>query len=206
MHRVNIVVKSRNTDIGEHFRTCVHEKLGRLAKLDPKADRVDVEVAEEHNPRQADIRMRVELTCRTRGPVIRAEAAAADELAALDLAVAKLDIQLRRAADRRRVHHGSRTPVSVAAATSSLGDVDVAASAVLDDLDGDSPDGPPYVVREKKHVASPMNLEQALFEMELVGHDFYLYVDAEDRTPSVVYRRRGYDYGVVRLQEPDSTQ
>jgi ribosomal subunit interface protein len=205
MHRVDIVVKSRNTDIGEHFRACVREKLGRLAKLDPKADRVDVEVAEEHNPRQADSRMRVELTCRTRGPVIRAEAAAADELAALDLAVAKLDVQLRRAADRRRVHHGSRTPVSVAAATSSLAAVADGAGADADDIDGDAPDTPPYVVREKQHVAAPMNLEQALFEMELVGHDFYLYVDAQDRTPSVVYRRRGYDYGVVRLREPDAT-
>jgi ribosomal subunit interface protein len=203
MRRVDIVVKSRNTDIDEHFRSCVREKLGRLAKLDPKADRVDVEVAEEHNPRQADIRMRVELTCRTRGPVIRAEAAAADELAALDLAVAKLDMQLRRAADRRRVHHGSRTPVSVAAATGALAALDQPAPGGLDELDGDGGDGPPYVVREKEHFAGPMSLEQALFEMELVGHDFYLYVDAADRTPSVVYRRRGYDYGVVRLREPD---
>jgi ribosomal subunit interface protein len=200
---VNIVVKSRNTDIGEHFRSCVKEKLDRLAKLDPKADRVDVEVAEEHNPRQADVRMRVELTCRTRGPVIRAEAAAADLMAALDLAVGKLDVQLRRAADRRRVHHGNRTPVSVAAATSSLGQIDAALNAERQEADGEVTDAVPYVVREKKHYAAPMNLEQALFEMELVGHDFYLYVDSADRTPSVVYRRRGYDYGVVRLHEPD---
>jgi ribosomal subunit interface protein len=96
MHRVDIVVKSRNTAVDERFRASVLDKLGRLAKLDPKADRVDVEVAEERNPRQADIRMRVELTCRTRGPVIRAEAAAADEHAALDLAIGKLDMRLRR--------------------------------------------------------------------------------------------------------------
>jgi ribosomal subunit interface protein len=203
MRRVEIIVKSRHTDIDEGFRASVHDKIGRLAKLDPKADRVDVEVAEERNPRQSDIRIRVELTCRTRGPVIRAEAAAADEFAALDLAIGKLDMRLRRAADRRRVHHGNRTPVSVAVATGAVLAADSAASinsseAELDDGSGD----PPFVVREKQHYAAPMTLDQALFEMELVGHDFYLYVDDADGTPSVVYRRHGYDYGVVRLREP----
>jgi ribosomal subunit interface protein len=200
MHRVDIVVKSRHTEVDERFRTSVREKLGRLAKLDPKADRVDVEVAEERNPRQADIRIRVELTCRTRGPVIRAEAAAADEFAALDLAIAKLDMRLRRAADRRRVHHGNRTPVSVAAATGSVVAPvpDERPPAEVDE------DPPPFVVREKAHYAAPMSVDQALFEMELVGHDFYLFVDDSDATPCVVYRRRGYDYGVVRLHEPDS--
>jgi ribosomal subunit interface protein len=202
---VDIVVKSRNTEIDERFRASVRDKLRRLAKLDPKADRVDVEIAEERNPRQANIRMRVELTCRTRGPVIRAEASAADEHAALDLAIAKLDMRLRRAADRRRVHHGNRTPVSVAAATGSLVAPSVAKPADPEDVADDADGSAPFVVREKQHYAAPMNLEQALFEMELVGHDFYLYVDADSRTPSVVYRRRGYDYGVVRLYEPDSS-
>jgi ribosomal subunit interface protein len=199
---VDIVVKSRNTDVDERFRASVHDKLGRLAKLDPKADRVDVEVAEERNPRQHDVRMRVELTCRTRGPVIRAEAAAADEHAALDIAIGKLDMRLRRAADRRRVHHGNRTPVSVAAATGAL-----AASIAEPEPDApgaDDADAPPFVVREKAHYAAPMTMDQALFEMELVGHDFYLFVDEADATPCVVYRRRGYDYGIVRLHEPQS--
>jgi ribosomal subunit interface protein len=203
MHHVDIVVKSRNTDVDERFRATVREKLGRLAKLDPKADRVDVEITEERNPRQSHAKMRVELTCRTRGPVVRAEAAAADEHAALDLAIGKLDMRLRRAADRRRVHHGNRTPVSVAAATGAVAVPAVEAPSAVDDVSAE--DTAPFVVREKKHVAAPMTLDQALFEMELVGHDFYLYVDDVDRTPSVVYRRRGYDYGVVRLHEPDST-
>jgi ribosomal subunit interface protein len=205
MRRVDIVVKSRNTEVDERFRTSVRDKLGRLAKLDPKADRVDVEIAEERNPRQSDVRIRVELTCRTRGPVIRAEAAAADEHAALDLAIGKLDMRLRRAADRRRVHHGNRTPVSVAVATGALVLPAPDESAAVDEVGADDAPEQPFVVREKKHFAAPMNLEQALFEMELVGHDFYLYVDDADGTPSVVYRRRGYDYGVVRLHEPDST-
>jgi ribosomal subunit interface protein len=206
MRRVDIVVKARNTEVDDRFRAAVHDKLGRLAKLDPKADRVDVEVAEERNPRQADGRMRVELTCRTRGPVIRAEACAADEHAALDLAIGKLDMRLRRAADRRRVHHGSRTPVSVATATGAVVAPLPIAEAPEEEPAVDGEDtSTPFVVREKLHHASPMTLEQAMFEMELVGHDFYLYVDDSDGTPSVVYRRRGYDYGVVRLHEPHAS-
>jgi ribosomal subunit interface protein len=197
---VDIVIKARSTEIDDHFRACVREKLGRLAKLDPKADRIDVEVAEEHNPRLHDVRMRVELTCRTRGPVIRAEAAAVDELAALDIAIGKLDMRLRRAADRRRVHHGNRTPVSVATATSAV--VVPHVDEVAADSSADEADAAPFVVREKQHYAAPMTLDQALFEMELVGHDFYLFVDHSDATPCVVYRRHGYDYGVVRLHEP----
>jgi hypothetical protein len=112
-------------------------------------------------------------------------------------------MRLRRAADRRRVHHGNRTPVSVAAATSAVVVPIAVLATVADELDGEDPEAAlPFVVREKRHYALPMTLEQAMFEMELVGHDFFLYVDDSDGTPSVVYRRRGYDYGVVRLHEP----
>ncbi len=114
---MDIVVRSRNTTVGERFRANVHDKLDRLTRLDTKADRVDVEVSEERNPRQSAERIRVELTYHARGPVLRAAGAAADAFAAFDLAIEKLHEQLRRAADRRRVHHGARTPESVAAAT-----------------------------------------------------------------------------------------
>jgi Mrp family chromosome partitioning ATPase len=139
----------------------------------------------------------VELTCRTRGPVVRAEAAAADPYSALDLASTRLESRLRRAADRRRVHHGIRTPVSVAAATAALSTNGVTA-ATAEEVE-DDPEAGPFVVREKEHPARPMTLDQALLEMELVGHDFFLFVDADSARPSVVYRRRGYDYGVIRL-------
>jgi ribosomal subunit interface protein len=200
---VDVVVKGRHTEVGERFRTEAQAKLAKLAKLDAKVIRIDVEVCEEHNPRLADHKSRVELTCRTRGPVVRAEAAASDPFAAFDLAVAKLESRLRRAADRRRVHHGIRTPVSVAAATAALsangsGPTSALADAAAADVP-ESGDASPFVVREKLHEATPMSLDQALFEMELVGHDFFLFVDAEQETPSVVYRRRGYDYGVIRL-------
>jgi ribosomal subunit interface protein len=193
---VDVVVKGRHTEVGDRLRTQAEAKLAKVAKLDGKVSRIDVEVCEEHNPRLADLRSRVELTCRTRGPVVRAEAAASDPFVALDLATAKLEAQLRRAADRKRVHHGIRTPVSVAAATAALsanGSEPAAEPADEDDQ------AAAFVVREKRHEAGPMTLDQALFEMELVGHDFFLYVDSDAGVPSVVYRRRGYDYGVIRL-------
>ena len=194
---MDIVVRGRHTDVADRFRGHVADKLAKLTKLDGKVSRIDVEVCEEHNPRLADQRSRVELTCLTRGPVVRAEAAAPDPYAALDVAATRLEARLRRAADRRRVHHGIRTPVSVAAATAAL-------SAAPASVNGASPaevadDEDVFVVREKKHIATPMTLDQALLEMELVGHDFYLFVDADQGAPSVVYRRRGYDYGVIRL-------
>jgi ribosomal subunit interface protein len=202
---VDIVVKGRHTEISERFRQHVADKLAKVEKLDSKVISVDVECAKERNPRQSDQSERVELTIHSRGPIVRAEASAQDCYAALDVAVAKLEARLRTAQDRRKVHHGMKTPVSVATATAALdaersrGAATSDASAAADDGDGTDADGSPLVIREKQHAAAPMDLDQALYEMELVGHDFFLFVDATTSAPSVVYRRRAYDYGVIRL-------
>ncbi|MFJ2579836.1 ribosome hibernation-promoting factor, HPF/YfiA family [Kitasatospora aureofaciens] len=211
---MDIVVKGRKTEVPKRFREHVAEKLEKVQKFDGKVISLDVEVSKEHNPRQADRSERVEITLRTRGPVIRAEAAAGDPYAALDLASAKLDAQLRKSADRRRVHKGGngRTPISVAEATAALaglpettapegetnGSVRKTMMGSLE-VEGEGP----LVVREKTHPAAPMALDQALYEMELVGHDFYLFVEKDSGLPSVVYRRHGYHYGVIHLQ-PDA--
>ena len=211
---MDIVVKGRKTEVPERFRKHVAEKLEKVQKFDGKVISLDVEVSKERNPRQAGRSERVEITVRTRGPVIRAEACAGDTYAALDLAAAKLDAQLRKAADRRRVHKGStgRTPLSVAEATAPLAAPQESAAAAEPrsrvprtrmgplEVEGDGP----LVVREKVHAAAPMALDQALYEMELVGHDFYLFVDTDTGTPSVVYRRHGYDYGVIHLKADGS--
>jgi ribosomal subunit interface protein len=206
---MDVVVKTRHCSVPDAFRSYVEEKITRLEKLDDRVIRVDVEVSAERNRRQHDQASRVEITVHSKGPVVRAEAAAEDKTAAFDLALDKLLAQFRKAADRKRVHRGARTP-------RSLHD----AAAELPLLPASSPDGEsaaslngshtvagmqvqgdgPLVVREKVHAAAPMTLEQALFEMELVGHDFYLFIDAEHGTPAVVYRRKAYDYGVIRLE------
>ena len=208
---MNIVIKGRNCEIPERFHELATEKLSKLERYDPKVMTVDVEVSKEPNPRRADEAHRVELTIRTKGPIVRAEAAADDRYTALDLAMDKLTSRMRRAAERRRTARtGGRNPKSVAVATADLPtDVDLGAIGRMSETASDTVrrrtgrievdgDGPP-VVREKTHDAEPMTLDQALYEMELVGHDFYLFVDADSKQPSVVYRRKGYDYGVIHL-------
>ena len=209
---MDIVVKGRNVEVPDHFRTHVAEKLAPSERLDARVFRLDVELAHEKNPRQSAQCQRVEITCYSKGPVIRAEACAADFYAALDAATLKLEARLRKAHDRRRVHHGSKNPPSVAEATAGLpADLDVPIGkngssaesayetvAVLERPD-DSDPTVDLIVRDKTHAAQPMTAAQALHEMELVGHDFYLYADSETGLPSVVYRRHGYDYGVIRL-------
>ena len=188
-------------EVPDHFRQHVTEKIERVERYDHRIIRVDVELYHERNPRQSASCQRVEVTCATRGPVVRAEACASDFYRALDTAVAKLDSRMRRAADRRRVHRGSRTPTSVAAATGGIGMNGSAPVAMMAPLqeDQEQEEFGGLVVREKEHSAEPMTIDRALFEMELVGHDFYLFSDAESGRPSVVYRRKGYDYGVIRL-------
>jgi ribosomal subunit interface protein len=193
---MDILVKGRNVEVPEHYRQLVAEKLRKIERYDEKLIRVDVELSHERNPRQSDYCQRVEITCASRGPLVRAEACAGDFYTALDHAIAKLDARLRRVADRRRVHRGRRAPVSVAAATSGL-------PSPVDDLFApivwDDDDQPWHIVREKEHDALPMTVDDALYRMELVGHDFFLFLDKDSGRPSVVYRRRGYDYGVISL-------
>lgn len=230
---MDIIVKGRHTGINDRFRELANVKLAKIGKLDHKVIRVDVEVSQERNPRITDRRERVELTIHSRGPVIRAEAAADDRFAALDQAVSKLESRLRRVCERRKDARKGKGAASAAGAppaafepagaptigrtatpeaaprrSVTVVDDDAPAQAVprpaadpdpivAIDMDGDGP----LVVREKTHRSQAMTIDQALFEMELVGHDFFLFRDKESGRPSVVYRRRGYDYGVIRLDE-----
>ena len=200
---MDIVVRGRNVEVPDHYRQHVADKLAKVERYDHRIIRTDVELLHEKNPRQSEICQRVEITCRVPGPVVRVEAVAADFYKALDLAVERLNRKFRQAADRRRVHHGRHTPTSVAAATGALIEPEAPTADRSEDQGADQPllDGPGQVVRVKEHPAKPMTIDQALFEMELVGHDFYLFADADGGHPSVVYRRKGYDYGVIRLVE-----
>jgi ribosomal subunit interface protein len=214
---VDIVVKGRNVEVPEHFRERVQDKLAPAERLDSRVMRLDAELTHEKNPRQSDRCQRVELTWRTKGPVVRAEASAADFYAALDAAVLKLEARLRKSHDRRRVHHGRHTPPSVAEVTAQLpspldapvgtngssaeSGYEAGPEVALLERPSEQPldDTASLVVRDKTHQAVPMSTADALHEMELVGHDFYLFADMETGLPSVVYRRIGYDYGVLRL-------
>ncbi|WP_305092177.1 ribosome hibernation-promoting factor, HPF/YfiA family [Prescottella sp. R16] len=194
-----IVVKGRNVEVPEHFRTYVSEKLARLERFDPTIFHFDVELQHERNRRQAKSCQRVEITARGKGPVVRAEASADSFYAAFESVTAKLESRLRRTKDRRRVHYGDKTPVSVAQATAELARDDSLAIDHDIDWEGQVPHGPGQIVRTKEHSSEPMTVDDALYEMELVGHDFFLFHDKETDRPSVVYRRHAFDYGLIRL-------
>lgn len=242
---MDIIFKGRRTDVQERFRSYASAKITRITKLTRKVIRVDVEVTAERNPRQSGRRERVELTIVSRGPAIRAEAAADDRFAALDRALAKLEERLRRSGDRRKEarHGGLQAGRIPAPRPAGGGPPGLATSAAYADAspwdlgapgpsgngtDPGRPAGPewagapgaddglpeddgvvpiqmegdgPVVVREKFHAAAPVSVDQALFQMELVGHDFYLFQDEQCGLPSVVYKRHGYQYGLIRLVE-----
>jgi ribosomal subunit interface protein len=204
---VDIVVTGRHTQVTDRFREHLEEKLAKVPQLNPKVSRVDVVITHEKAVRECEA---VEITCHAKGPVIRAEACTNDVYTALDAALEKLFERLRRASDRKKVARaGRRVPESVAHATGrtadgSGGDASLRAAA---DGDAEAVAGPfgavgdsPIQVREKVHASAPMTLEDALNQMELVGHDFFLFHDSDTAQPSVVYRRRGWSYGVLHLK------
>ncbi|WP_292975295.1 ribosome-associated translation inhibitor RaiA [Mycobacterium sp.] len=204
MANAEVVVKGRNVEIPDHFRVYVSQKLARLERFDRTVYLFDVELDHERNRRQRKSCQHVEITARGRGPVVRGEACADSFYAALEAAVAKLEGRLRRVKDRRKVHYGDKTPVSLAAATAVLPDPEPAFDDIETPHFGDpeaATNGhqPGRVVRTKEHEAKPMSVDDALYEMELVGHDFFLFYDSQTERPSVVYRRHAYDYGLIRL-------
>jgi ribosomal subunit interface protein len=200
-----VVVKGRNVEIPEHFRIYVSEKLARLERFDRSIYLFDVELDHERNRRQRKNCQHVEVTARGRGPVVRGEACADSFYAALEAAICKLESRLRRSKDRRKIHYGDKTPVSVAEATARSSTAPSPDSGPADNAQAPV-DGlavadhePGRIVRTKEHPSTPMTVDDALYEMELVGHDFFLFHDKDSDKPCVVYRRHAYDYGLIRL-------
>jgi ribosomal subunit interface protein len=215
---MEINVVGRHMDVPDRFQRHLSEKLDKVTQLAPNVLRVDVVLSEETNPRQADQSARVELTVRDRGSVIRSEARAGDLYGALDVAYGKLLERLRRVRDRskdrrrgrERGHQEAaeslRTMPATGEVPAALDDGAAAQDGAKDDAakGEDFQDRGPVVIREKKHQAPPMTIDDALYHMEMVGHDFYLFVDRESGRPKVVYRRKGWNYGVIELEVVDA--
>ena len=217
---MEIVVTGRHTQIKQRFRDVVKSKMNRVTAIAPDAQRVQIVLSHEGNPRQADTAKRVEITVIAGRTVVRAEASSADEFSALDMALDKLTLRLRRTRDRRKDHRrGYTNPVPV-----DMGVVEPEptvepveepnnspADAVATDLGpGESVEvqvgDTPIVIRRKLHVAEPMTIDEALYEMELIGHDFFLFVNKETGRPSVVYHRHGWSYGVFEIDTPENVK
>ena len=210
---MDITVVGRSAEISSRLRDYVEEKATKVEQLDPRVQRVEVEVTHERNPRQADTAERAEITVISKGPIIRAEASSSDRFAAFDIAMGKLTERLRRARDRKKNHR--RYTVEIAKEEREAPGVEEAV-VVPDTGDApieDSPAAPtepgvavesqlgdsPVVVRQKLHQAVPMAVDEALYQMELVGHPFYLFIERSSKQPCAVYHRHGWTYGVIRL-------
>lgn len=199
---MDIVVTGRHCTINPELKELVNERLAAVERLQDRVIRVEVEFHASEGTKDPSDAVVVQLTLRSsRGPVIRAEARSNDKTAAFDMALERLMSQLRKAADRRKTHRGLRAGniaeiVRPVAEVNGHGSDDVETREVAGlVVMGDGP----LVVREKEFSTAPLTLAQALDEMELVGHDFFLYQDADSGRPSVVYRRKAYNYGVIHL-------
>ncbi|MCT1866731.1 ribosome-associated translation inhibitor RaiA [Dermabacter sp. p3-SID358] len=214
---MDINVVGRQMDVPERFQRHLEDKLEKVSQLAQGVMRIDVEVSSEKNPRRNEESERVELTVHDDGQVIRSEARSGDLYSALDLALAKLLERLRRLADRRKDRHRGRSkghgadPETLRKMQADADRIEElfaeaesrphedSADQVESSADNAAPDSP-IVIREKKHKAKPMSIDDALYQMELVGHDFYLFIDEETSNPKVVYRRKGWNYGVIELE------
>ncbi len=208
---MDVTITGRNVGIPDRFEDYVTEKAEKVEHLAPRALALEVKLVRHHEGRGASGDDRIELTLIGPGPIVRAEAGAADKYAAFDLAHDKLVERIRQAKDRKKVHRGQRRPTSLREAAAdgfSVVDVVPATAEVMEKvatgavpvIDEDaSEDWSPVVIREKEFPAELMTPEEAVDRMELVGHDFFLFIDARTDKPSVVYRRKGWDYGVIKL-------
>ncbi|KFI95434.1 ribosome hibernation-promoting factor, HPF/YfiA family [Bifidobacterium stellenboschense] len=219
---MEIVVTGRHTQVKPRFRDVVENKMNRVTAIAPDAQRAQVVLSHEGNPRQADTAKRVEITIIAGRTVVRAEASSADEFSALDLAMDKLTLRLRRTRDRRKDHRRGYTnpvPVDMGVVEPPVVEEETPeeepnnspAAAVASDLGpGESVEvqvgDTPIVIRRKLHIAEPMSIDEALYEMELIGHDFFLFVNKETGRPSVVYHRHGWSYGVFEIDTPENVK
>ncbi|MCM3331658.1 ribosome hibernation-promoting factor, HPF/YfiA family [Kocuria palustris] len=210
---MELTIQGRNVTISDRFREYVETKVARFEELGDKVQRIEIKVLKE-NPQPGHDGMRVEATVIGRGPVVRAEARGDDKQAAFDSAYAKLIEQLRRARDRRKIHRGNRRPTAVHEAIAALPvlpisdrpyaspeELSAAESEAFDTEYALSEDVPPVEIRRKSFPAERMSADQAIDRMELVGHDFFLYIDSATDEPSVAYRRKGWEYGVISLSD-----
>jgi ribosomal subunit interface protein len=206
---VNITAK--NLTVSDRFREYVSDRTHKVEQLAHRVQSLDIKVTRHDHSKTSGPEDQVELTVFEPGHVIRAEAHAGDKFAAFDIAFGKLSERLRRAADRRKVHHGRHGSVGASELSAhDFAELDVRpvdsdillGTRAAESVDEEAVDlgESPVVIRRKEFAGNPMSVDDALYHMELVGHDFYLFLDSETGKPSVVYRRKGWSYGVVTLK------
>ena len=208
---MDVNIRGKNVGITDRFENYVELKAEKVEGLLPRAQAFEVRVARQsdRSPKNGDL---VEITIIGPGPVIRAESAGGDKYSAFDIAYGRVLERIRRLKDRRKDRRG-RGRISLGdAAANDFESVDVtpaplevlesvATGSVPTQGEESAEQYSPVVIRSKEFPAERLTVEDAVDQMELVGHDFFLFVETESGRPSVVYRRKGWNYGVISLAE-----
>src|SRR5437764_6579415 len=177
---MRLQVKGKNVEVSEAIRTYAEEKLRRLDRQLADPTRVELELAVERNPSIADNHV-AEATIWTKGPVLRARESSADMRASIDLLVDKLERQVKRYRQKRRHEHDRHERANGAGP---------AAVSIPSEEEA-------MIVKTKQFVLNGMSAEEAVEQLELIGHDFFVFRNADSGEINVVYRRRDGDYGVI---------
>jgi ribosomal subunit interface protein len=207
---VDIEITARGARITDRFEAYAEEKLDKIALLLPRATSIAMRVSRHADP-NATAGGRVEITVLVPGSVIRSEAEGPDKYIAFDAAFHKLMERARRIHDKSTDRTAKRASVREIASGDFRGlDVTPADVSVLTAVaTGEVPvvdeeqEWSPVVIRRKRFPSKRMSVHEAVDQMELVGHPFYLFVDAETDQCAVVYRRKGWSYGVITLDGED---
>lgn len=187
---MNLTVKGRNIAVTDALNSYAEEKIGRLGKYLAEDARCDVELSAERNPSIADNQV-AEATIRTKGPIIRGREASTDMYASIDLVADKLERQVKK-------YRGKLISRSQGAHKEVLLNEGLSFG---EDVEHDDDHGPlPAIVKTKQFMVKPMTPEEAALQMDLVGHDFFVFTSSETQETAVVYRRRDGDYGLIEPQ------
>ncbi|MEY3586912.1 ribosome-associated translation inhibitor RaiA [Aquiluna borgnonia] len=207
---MELKITAKNLNVSDRFRDYVSEKAGKVEHYSHRPQELNIKVTRHDHSKHAGVEDQVEITVYEPGHVVRAEARASDKFAAFDIAFGKLVERLRRYADKHKVHRGGghKNPSAQELAATDFASLDIRPAdhdlitgANLEAEAQESVDYglSPVVIKSKEFAKTPMTKDEAIGHMELVGHDFYLFHDSESDKPAVVYRRKGWSYGVISL-------
>ncbi|MBI4734014.1 MAG: ribosome-associated translation inhibitor RaiA [Rubrobacteridae bacterium] len=177
---MEIIVKGRHIEVTAALRSYAEEKIGRIAKYFDQIMKIEIELNDEKNP-SISASKTVEVTVFTKGPVLRAKESSTDMYASIDMVVDKLERQIKRYKNKfKTAKHGP-----------SLGEI--ARSSMPEPVEQEGP----VIVKVKQISVKPMDPEEATMQMELLGHDFFVFTNAETDEVNVVYKRKDHNYGLI---------
>ncbi len=181
---MDITVSSRHVEVSPSLREAAIDKIGRLERYLEGMDRAEVHFTAEHNPR-IEQREICEVTISGPGHVVRAKVAAADQFAAIDAAVAKLEQQLHKLKTRMVARQQGKLHTSARADPGAL-------------ADGEEPE--PRLVKSKRIAVKPMSVDEAILQMDLLAHSFFFFENADSGAAAVIYRRADGDIGMIEAE------